>query len=61
MINPHHVVPFGSNHLRHRNRTLSSLAALVMTFAVHAQSNCVEDLDGDGKVGGGDLALVLLS
>lgn len=36
------------------------VAGLLCTLS-HAQSNCVEDLDGDGEVGGGDVALILLS
>jgi formylglycine-generating enzyme required for sulfatase activity len=39
----------------------ATVATLALTLSAHAQSNCVEDLDGDGEVGGGDLALVLLA
>ena len=40
---------------------LAWLATAALSLVAHAQSNCVEDLDGDGDVGGGDLALVLLA
>jgi formylglycine-generating enzyme required for sulfatase activity len=40
---------------------LACTIAVLLAGGTSAQSNCVEDLDGDGSVGGGDLALVLLA
>jgi len=47
--------------LKRLRSMLGVVAAGLLCTLSQAQSNCVEDLDGDGEVGGGDVALILLS
>ena len=57
----HRTKPTISRLNHWRRAALACLAAITLSSGAGAQSNCVEDLDGDGDVGGGDLALVLLA